>query len=78
MFANIILGYKKICLINDSNENKEFYSLCLYSSHESASIVSHVLKISENPPVFNENDYKNLINEVNIQIKNIKKCLHIN
>lgn len=73
------LGYKKICLINDSNENKEFYSsLCLYSSHESASIVSHVLKISENPPVFNESDYKNLINEVNIQIKNIKKCLHIN
>ena len=73
------LAYKKICLINDSNENKEFYSsLCVYSSYDSKSIVSNVLKISKKPPVFNDIDYKNLINEVNFQIKNIKKCLHIN
>jgi hypothetical protein len=69
---------KKPCLINESNENREFYNdLCEYTETDANQIQSNIIRIFEKKVQFNESQFKFLVNKVTLQNQKIKKCLNI-
>tara|TARA_B100000965_G_C19600930_1_gene762576 strand:+ start:2562 stop:3569 length:1008 start_codon:yes stop_codon:yes gene_type:complete len=70
---------QKICIVNDSIENKEFYrELCFYSSPNHHSIIKQTKSLIKNDePIFNKTALLDLIKTIDMDIDNFKKCLHI-
>ena len=72
------LQFEKICLINSSIENIEFYKdLCQYCIADSTAIVKESQKILKEKPSFKQELLKTLITEIEIRIHEVKQCLYI-
>ena len=67
----------KVCIINESKENEEFYgNLCFYAKPDSSSIIKKIKDLLRNQASFNETLLLELISNINTDIENFKKCLH--
>ena len=72
-----LLNYK-ICLINDSSENKDFYGeLCFYSKVNKKLLIENIDYLLKTEPVFKKEELNRLIEIINRRIKEVKNCLFI-
>ena len=67
----------KVCIINESKENKEFYgNLCFYAKPDSSSIIKKIKDLIKNKTSFNEPLLAELISNIDTDIETFKKCLY--
>jgi hypothetical protein len=72
------LQYSKICLVNNSFENKEFYSdLCQYCDINADLIFSRVVSLLSERIKFNDYALDELIKDTDKTINEVKECLLI-
>ncbi len=70
------LQMKKVCLINGSEENKDFYKdLCLYSPPVADFIIQKIHETLKDNRFLATNKIERLIEDVNKEIYNFKRCI---
>ena len=67
----------KMCLINDSDENIDFYGeICFYSSPNSESMLEKINEILAKDILHRKDKIDELIQNVDQEVNDFKKCLN--